>query len=378
MGFNHYLEDEDDKPYFSVNSLSYYYDKLAQYARLIEGFDQQLIKTIRLNEERLKELSTFWDEKMQTFDDGVKDLLAQWVDDGTMDHVVDTTIVEKKIAPINQQLADKVSRNELEAVKSGTPKGVFNTLADLTAAHPNGGTDIYLVSGDANWYYWDGNKWTAGGVYQAAASEFRNMLVNSNVPTSVDAVTGQRLHIRPNGTLSLFAGYSETYQTFKITEGERYYSKFELTEDSTGHLSNVTRMLYPDNTYTQATNLNSNNDGKYTSAILIADRTTLANITVSVKTPGTVTRKNQLLVNLTHLFGKGHEPTIEEFESLLSIFPDSWFDTTNSFENMQKHILRKVVGVPPTQQFTGEDGKAYNYEFKTADGHLVFRYEEAK
>lgn len=116
MGFNHYLEDEDDKPYFSVNSLSYYYDKLAQYARLIEGFDQQLIKTIRLNEERLKELSTFWDEKMETFDDGVKDLLVEWVDDGSIDHVIDTTIVDKKLEPVNQQLAEKADKAEVSGV----------------------------------------------------------------------------------------------------------------------------------------------------------------------------------------------------------------------------------------------------------------------
>lgn len=292
--------------------------------------------------------------------------------------VVTDQYQQSAVDALNQQLAEKVSRTELEAVKSGTPKGVFSTLADLTAAHPNGSIDIYLVSADANWYYWDGKKWTAGGVYQAAASEFRNMLVNSNVPTSVDAVTGQRLHIRPDGALGIFGGYSTTYQTPQITEGDRYYSKFELTEDSTGRIVNTTRMVYPDNTYTQSTNLNSNNNGKYTSAILIADRTALVNITVGVTTAGIVSRKNQLLVNLTKLFGKGSEPTIEEFESLLSIFPGRWFDTTNSFENMQKHILRKVVGVPPTQQFTGEDGKAYNYEFKTADGHLVFRYEEAK
>lgn len=107
MSFNNYLEPEDDRKYFSVNSLSYYYDRLAAYARKVEGYDQELIQTIELNEERLKELDSLWDRKMQTFDDGVKDLLAEWVDDGTMDHVVDTSIVDRKIEPLNQKIDEK-------------------------------------------------------------------------------------------------------------------------------------------------------------------------------------------------------------------------------------------------------------------------------
>lgn len=119
MGFNHYLEDEDDKPYFSVNSLAYYYDKLALYARKVEGYDKTLVETLKTydkeirevlekSEDKLSQLAGFWDEKMETFDDGVKDLLTSWVEDGTVDHVIDSSIVDKKLEPLNQQLADTV------------------------------------------------------------------------------------------------------------------------------------------------------------------------------------------------------------------------------------------------------------------------------
>ncbi|WJE66679.1 BppU family phage baseplate upper protein [Bacillus mycoides] len=50
---------------------------------------------------------------------------------------------------------------------SGSPKGVFATLADLKATFPKGDYGIYIVSADGKWYYWNNNAWTAGGVYQS-------------------------------------------------------------------------------------------------------------------------------------------------------------------------------------------------------------------
>ncbi|OUL09273.1 hypothetical protein B0533_03630 [Sedimentibacter sp. SX930] len=54
-----------------------------------------------------------------------------------------------------------------DAMASGSPKGVYATLALLQAAYPTGTTGAYLVSADGKWYYWSGSTWTIGGVYQA-------------------------------------------------------------------------------------------------------------------------------------------------------------------------------------------------------------------
>lgn len=56
---------------------------------------------------------------------------------------------------------------QIASVGSGSPKGVYATLSDLQAAHPTGDSNIYLVTADGNWYYWNGSAWTAGGVYQS-------------------------------------------------------------------------------------------------------------------------------------------------------------------------------------------------------------------
>ena len=58
--------------------------------------------------------------------------------------------------------------NEVQQVASGSPKGVYATLAALQAAYPTGANGIYVVSADGHWYYWNGTAWTDGGVYQSA------------------------------------------------------------------------------------------------------------------------------------------------------------------------------------------------------------------
>lgn len=64
--------------------------------------------------------------------------------------------------------ADKTYVDTLVAnVASGSPKGVYETLAALEAALPTGDTGIYVVTADGFWYYWDiaEEEWTPGGIY---------------------------------------------------------------------------------------------------------------------------------------------------------------------------------------------------------------------
>lgn len=66
--------------------------------------------------------------------------------------------------------ADKVYVDtQIQAVGSGSPKGVYATLSALQTAFPTGTTGIYVVSADGKWYYWSGSAWTPGGTYQSTA-----------------------------------------------------------------------------------------------------------------------------------------------------------------------------------------------------------------
>ena len=65
--------------------------------------------------------------------------------------------------------------NKINSQASGSPKGVFSTIDDLeNDTNTNtleGKKYIYVVAEDGNWYYWDGTKWTSGGIYQAEKIE---------------------------------------------------------------------------------------------------------------------------------------------------------------------------------------------------------------
>ena len=61
-----------------------------------------------------------------------------------------------------------VVQTAIANIGDASPAGVYATLSALEAAYPSGDTNIYIVSADGHWYYWNGVSWTDGGTYQAA------------------------------------------------------------------------------------------------------------------------------------------------------------------------------------------------------------------
>lgn len=64
----------------------------------------------------------------------------------------------------NATIAD--IQHEVQSLASGSPAGVYASVAALTAADPDH-SKIYVVTADGKWYYYNGS-WTAGGTYQAS------------------------------------------------------------------------------------------------------------------------------------------------------------------------------------------------------------------
>jgi len=98
---------------------------------------------------------------------------------------------------INQKLDEMVTNGELEnivndifltlenqigALSSGSPAGVYSTVSDLETADPNHDR-IYVVTANNNWYYWDvtNEEWASGGLYLSnAIGESDNIVVDLN------------------------------------------------------------------------------------------------------------------------------------------------------------------------------------------------------
>src|SRR5690606_3321535 len=77
------------------------------------------------------------------------------------------TRLEAEKTELTQQLAQKATKEELKNIGDASPKVTYPTLADLEADFPQGSTGIYIVTSNGNWYYWNSEAWTPGGLYQS-------------------------------------------------------------------------------------------------------------------------------------------------------------------------------------------------------------------
>ena len=96
--------------------------------------------------------------------DETLDSLNTWV--STHGDIVN---LDTRMKSAESQLAENTQ--EIKSLASGSPKGTFATVSELTLAYPTGNTNIYVVTADGNWYYWNGSAWTPGGLYQSTGVE---------------------------------------------------------------------------------------------------------------------------------------------------------------------------------------------------------------
>ena len=107
-------------------------------------------------------------ERLDTKEEQFTSLLAQKATKTDLE-TTNSNVNDLQTAKADKSYVD----TQIQSVASGSPKDVFATLTDLQNAFPTGDTNIYIVSADGNWYYWDGSAWTAGGVYQGKVLEDR-------------------------------------------------------------------------------------------------------------------------------------------------------------------------------------------------------------
>ena len=80
---------------------------------------------------------------------------------------VDADYVDVNGNTLTNELNNKATKDEVQAVASGSPAGVYATVSALATADPDH-SKIYVVSADGHWYYYANSQWNDGGPYQAA------------------------------------------------------------------------------------------------------------------------------------------------------------------------------------------------------------------
>lgn len=178
-----------------------------------------------------------WNENSQSY---------IWVGDNTLD--LGNYYTKEQGDQFEEEIDNRVSgvENELSSVASGSPKGVYSTLAALQAAYPTGTTGIYVVSANGHWYYWNGSAWTDGGVYQAAEISNVNVLELDqdlqdafNITFSENPLQEVLKHTNSkyiyNGQYNLFGEQANEYcdcVCYQVTEGKTYKVKVDAVVSS--------------------------------------------------------------------------------------------------------------------------------------------------
>ncbi|MEH7246457.1 GDSL-type esterase/lipase family protein [Neobacillus niacini] len=124
--------------------------------------------------------------KVNDFSDRINNIVSQAGNSNTEivdarlrnDGTVASTLgghVRELASSLAQKAAQSYVDTKIASVATGSPKGVYATVAALQTAFPTGNTNVYVVSADGKWYYWNGSAWTAGGTYQATGIERKSV-----------------------------------------------------------------------------------------------------------------------------------------------------------------------------------------------------------
>ncbi|MCM3205606.1 hypothetical protein [Paenibacillus illinoisensis] len=123
-----------------------------------------------------------------------------------------------KVASVEFKADIAYVNTKVSSVASGSPKKTFSTFAELQAFYPAGNDGIYIVVADGSWYYWDGNSWVAGGVYQSAGVADGSITTEKLAFTAIKGTASKNLFDRStalidryvmynNGAIEVLAGY---------------------------------------------------------------------------------------------------------------------------------------------------------------------------
>lgn len=199
-----------------------YYECLAY---LVKYLEETVIPAVNDNAEALEELQSLFiqlesyvDNYFDNLDvqEEINNKLDAMVADGSFQAILDNYVqpkldeldqkiadnkdeLETEITNVNNALEDDIAteatmrnnadtnlQNQISGLASGAPIPVAST-SDMTDT-----SKIYVNTTDGYWYYYDGDSWEQGGIYQASQVETDTTLTQAGVPADAKA-TGEAL-----------------------------------------------------------------------------------------------------------------------------------------------------------------------------------------
>lgn len=176
----------NDDANYNTNSKSYY-DYLGRLQKLFETLSSRIWEY----DEELAKRFEEWDALIERFPEDVEKLLIKWLDDGTLDDIINHNIfkdlnndidglkiliTELKKKDISQdteisKVNNRVTQtrqdfdDRLDHMVSPSPIDVVENVTELNSKYPNGAKGVVVVKSDGYYYYYAGGKWNKGTEY---------------------------------------------------------------------------------------------------------------------------------------------------------------------------------------------------------------------
>jgi len=195
-----------------------------------------------------------------------------------------------------------------------------------------------------------GDKGDQGDVNLTQLNTKVDKLFATNLITNGDFSNGTTGWVDISNTVSVIDGRLvintsagiAVQQMLNIINANKYYTAFKVKSDGIASVvisfrngvTNVSPLI--------PTNIALNNfqiQSQIITATNVGDR---LNIARNSTTSNIVELDDFIIINLTSLFGAGNEPTKEQMDYLLSVYPNSWFNGTQELINY-KQLLDYVI-----------------------------------
>lgn len=188
----------------------------------------------------------------------VTTILQEWNASGFLGEVIDEAIqtkldtLEKNVTDDIQSLNTKTETNRqaIVTMKNGLGK-TYSTLSELQTNHPTGDTKDHVVAENGHRYYWDGNEWADGGLWNAvqlgtdSVSEKHTTFFANNSLIKADNVLLDKTLQPVDGAIVDGSDRVVTDKLIPVTAGKTYfigggYFRIAFFDSEGAHTSTLT------------------------------------------------------------------------------------------------------------------------------------------
>jgi lysophospholipase L1-like esterase len=278
-------------------------------------------------------------------------------------------LLKNRLDDVDVQLAQKATKDELNALGQLKVEGVYATLVELQTAKPTGATGLYLITADGYTYRWNGSAWVQAAQFQ---TPYSTDFPITNGASNGDFSNGTTGWVNNFGTLSVANNvlsaisngadvnrYMQTDANIPVATGKKVLVRLQVFVDS-AKVTNLRLQVIGSTTSgtAQEFNIPTPTPNVWNQFNVIATlpsnmvgnvriRAIMQTATAADSNGVTMQLKYGLVCDLTTAFTSGKEPAISDMDNFLSQYTNNWFNGTVSYKTL-RDVYFSIPVVPET------------------------------